>query len=168
VQDWQRREKPLVKSESLAKTNWQTGKHCDALLHKKNHKFGSKYPSPIPAIAHSFNAHKLHRQDAADPGAAAAVFAAALSMARAGPLGQRRCSEPRTGLGASAPGGRAESGGYDEGASAAVVAAILSSRFDGPGCRAGGTAASPAPVRAHRLARLLDRPLFCMSCSATG
>ncbi len=70
TQDWQRQDKPLVKSESLAKTNWRTGELCDVLHYKRSHKFGGKLPSPIPAIAHRSNTHKLYRQDAADPGAA--------------------------------------------------------------------------------------------------
>jgi hypothetical protein len=143
-----------------------------------------------------------------DEGAATAVVAAVLPTARAGPPGWRRLREPRTGPGASAPGGRAGSGGYDEGAAAAVGGATLPTARAGqqgwrrrrepgpgastPGGRAGsgappppsspppftgrrpgpgrqaGRAASPAPIRARLIARLLDWTLFCMSCSGTG
>jgi hypothetical protein len=127
--------KARLASGKKRKINWRTGEHGDALLYKKNHKFGGKSPSSIPAIAHRSNTHKLHRQDAADPGPAAAVAAAALPTARAGPLGRRRRREPRTGPGASAPGDRAGSGGYDEGAAAFVAAALPTARAGPPGRR---------------------------------
>jgi hypothetical protein len=65
TQDWQRRDNPLVKSESRAETNWRTGEHGDALFCNKHHKFAGKSPFPIPDIAPALT-HKLHRQDSAD------------------------------------------------------------------------------------------------------
>ena len=69
---------------------------------------------------------------ASDEGAAAAAVAAALPTTRAGPPGWQRRLEPRTGPGASAPGGRAGSGGYDVGTAAAAVAAVLPTARAGP------------------------------------
>ena len=59
---------------------------------------------------------------------AAAAVAAALPTTRAGPPGWRRRRVPRTGPGASAPGGRAGSGA----AAAAAVAAALPTALAGP------------------------------------
>ena len=95
---------------------------------------------------------------ASDEGAAAAAVAAALPTTRAGPPGWRRRRVPRTGPGASAPGGRAGSGGYDEGATATAVAGPPGWRRrrvprTGPGAsslggRAGSGAAAAAVVAA--------------------
>ncbi len=63
---------------------------------------------------------------------AAAAVAAALPTTRAGPPGWRRRLELRTGPGASAPGGRAGSGGYDEGTATVSVAAVLPTARAGP------------------------------------
>jgi hypothetical protein len=75
------------------------------------------------------------------------VVAAALPTTRTGPPGWRRCLEPRTGPVASAPGGRrAGSGGYDEGAATAAVAAVLWRR-----CRVRGPAPWLRPGRSGRV-----------------
>ncbi len=89
--------------------------------------------SPLPSSPHTLMLTHLAgitdigtcqnalRIAASDEGAAAAAAAAALPTARAGPPAWRRRLDPRTGPGASAPGG-AGSGSYDEGAAAAAVA----------------------------------------------
>ena len=95
TQDWQRRDNPLVKSESLAKTNWRTGEHSDALFYNKNHKFTGKSASPIPDIAPRSNTQTPPPGFCGSGPAAAVVAAAALPTARAGPPGRRRRREPR-------------------------------------------------------------------------
>ncbi len=100
TEDWERRDNPLVKSESLAKTNWRTGEHGDALFYNKNHKFAGKSPSPIPDIAHRSNT-QTPPPGFCGAGPATAVVAAALPTARAGHPGRWRRREPRTDPGAS-------------------------------------------------------------------
>ncbi len=131
TQGWQRRDNPLVKSESLAKTNWRTGDHSNALFYNKNHKFAGKSPSPILDIALRSNT-QTPPPEFCGSGPATAVVAAAGSAARAGSPGRRRRREPRNDPGASAPEGRAGSGGYDEGAAAVVASAALSTARAGP------------------------------------
>ena len=125
-------------------------------------------PSPPPSSPHTLMLTHLAgitdigtcqnelRIAASDEGAATAAVAAALPTARAGPPGWRRRRVPRTGPGASAPGGRAGSGGYDEGAAAAAVAGPPGWRrrrepgpgASSPGGRAGSGAAAAAVVAA--------------------
>jgi hypothetical protein len=115
------------------------------------------HPPQLPTHTDAYPSGR-HHSNRNDEGTATAAVAAVLPTARAGPPGWRRRRVPRTGPGASAPGGRAGSGGYDEGATAAAVAGPPGWRrrrvprtgpgASSPGGRAGSGAAAAAVVAA--------------------